>query len=93
VTAEAQDPLDGRESAPPGAPEDPWERDLTEALKRHPELRPVVILPLEGAALKPRALAVGVRSVLVRPFFIRALKRALASAADGGSMTVPRPAT
>ena len=66
---------------------------MTAALKRQSELRPAVILPLESAALEPRALAVGTRSVLVRPFFIRALKRALTSAADGGSTTVPRPAT
>jgi CheY-like chemotaxis protein len=60
-----------------------WERDLTTTAKRHPELRPVVILPRESAALEPRALAAGARAVVVRPFAIRDFVRALASAVDG----------
>jgi DNA-binding NarL/FixJ family response regulator len=71
--------------------DDRWERDLTTAVKRHPELRPVVILPRESAALEPRALAAGARAVIVRPFAIRDFVRALTSAADGESTNVPRP--
>jgi len=64
-----------------------WERDLTAALKLHPELHPVVILPRESAALGPRALAAGARVVVVRPFAIREFVDALAVAGDGGRRT------
>jgi CheY-like chemotaxis protein len=62
-----------------------WERDLSTALRRHPELRPVVILPRENAALEPRAIAAGARAVVIRPFAIRDLVRALTSATDGAT--------
>ena len=68
-----------------------WERDITAALKRHPELRPVVILPRESAALEPRALAAGARAVVVRPFAIRDLVHALTSVVEGGSTNAPGP--
>jgi CheY-like chemotaxis protein len=71
--------------------DDGWERRLTETLKRHPELRPVVILPRESAGLEPRALAAGARAVVVRPFAIRDFVRALASAADGSRPAAHRP--
>jgi AmiR/NasT family two-component response regulator len=68
-----------------------WDRELSTVLKSHPELRPVVILPRDSAALGPRALAAGAKVVVVRPFAIRDLVHALTSAVDRTSTSVPRP--
>jgi DNA-binding NarL/FixJ family response regulator len=60
---------------------DTWCADLTAALRDHPELRAVVILPRDPRATEERARDAGARAVLSRPFAIRDLVTALDRAA------------
>lgn len=68
-----------------------WDRELPAALVVHPELRVLVLLPPESAALEPRARAAGAAGVVVRPFAIRDFVRAVATAARGPLPPSPRP--
>lgn len=68
-----------------------WDRELPSALILHPELRVLVLLPPESAALEPRARAAGATRVVVRPFAIRDFVRAVAATARGPFPSSPRP--
>lgn len=67
----------------------PWEADLRAALKSHPELRALVILPRGAPSLETSAYAAGAKGVLVRPFAIRDLVRAVATVAASGESIPP----
>ena len=55
-----------------------WASDLARTLERHPDLRSVVILPPRpDPASEAAAYRVGAKAVLVRPFSIQDLMRAL----------------
>jgi len=67
-----------------------WERDLPTALKAHPELRGLVILPPAGGSLESRARAAGAVTVVVRPFAIRDFVLAVSAAAQSKLATPAR---
>lgn len=69
-----------------------WEQELLSALRDHPELRPLVILPREGGPLGPEVRAQGATIALVRPFTVRDFLRAVVSAAETGPAPPSAPA-
>ena len=69
-----------------------WE-DIGAALREHPELRAIVILPRGARSSEAMARAAGARALLSRPFAIRDLVTALQRAAedDGTRPSAPDP--
>ena len=71
------------------AEDDRWSEELATALRDHPDLRAVVLLPTEGGGMRAEAMRVGARGVLVRPFAIRDLVRLVDEAAFGADVAAP----
>jgi len=66
-----------------------WSEDLAGALRDHPELRAVVLLPSDGGGLRAEAMRSGARGVIVRPFSIRDLVHQVDDAAFGPEPLAP----
>jgi DNA-binding NarL/FixJ family response regulator len=71
------------------AEDERWSEELVGALRAHPDLRAVVLLPTEGGGMRAEAMRAGACGVLVRPFAIRDLVRLVDEAAFGPGPTSP----
>lgn len=66
-----------------------WADDLAQVLRRHPELRAVVVLPRNPGQAEEKARAAGARATLRRPFAIREFVSALERVQEGGTPPPP----